>query len=573
MERPAAPVERSFLFYLFFSKSSRMLPNLNPIETSAWRKLEMIFLTLQATHMRELFQEDPDRFQKFSLQFEDILVDYSKNILNDEALSLLLQLAEQVELKNGIEAMFRGEMINETEGRSVLHVALRNRSSKPLLVGGEDVMPEVTRVLEQMKDFSDRVRSGAWKGYSGKPIRYVVNIGIGGSDLGPVMVTEALRPYWSGITPFFVSNVDGTHIAETLKKVDPETTLFIIASKTFTTQETMTNAESARAWFLGQTGNQGDVAKHFAAVSTNQDAVTAFGIAPENMFVFWDWVGGRYSLWSSIGLSIVCTIGFDNFVQLLEGGHAMDDHFREAPFEKNIPVILAMIGIWYNNFFGAASEGILPYDQYLHRFAAYFQQGNMESNGKSVDRNGNPVLYQTGPVIWGEPGTNGQHAFYQLIHQGTKMIPCDFLAPAISHNPLGDHHDKLLSNFFAQTEALLHGKTDAEVRAQLANSGMAAKEIDFHTPFRVFEGNRPTNSILFKKLTPRTLGALIALYEHKIFVQGMVWNIFSFDQWGVELGKVLAKKILPELQDREPVGAHDSSTNGLINYFKRLKFS
>ena len=550
-----------------------MLPTTNPIETAAWRKLEMIFLTLQATHMRELFQEDPERFSKFSARFEDILVDYSKNILNEEAFTLLLQLGAEVGLKEAIEAMFAGAKINRTENRSVLHVALRNRAKTPVKVDGEDIMPDVNRVLEQMKAFSDRLRGGAWKGYSGKPIQSVVNIGIGGSDLGPVMVTEALRPYWGSVTPYFVSNVDGTHIAETLKKVDPESTLFIIASKTFTTQETMTNAETARAWFLERTGNKGEVAKHFVAVSTNREAVTAFGIAPENMFVFWDWVGGRYSLWSSIGLSIVCTVGYENFIQLLEGGHVMDKHFRDASFDKNLPVILALIGVWYNNFFGAASEAILPYDQYLHRFAAYFQQGNMESNGKSVDRNGVPVMYQTGPVIWGEPGTNGQHAFYQLIHQGTKMIPCDFIAPAVSHNPIGDHHVKLLSNFFAQTEALMQGKTDDEVRAELSKAGLSAADIAFHTPFRVFEGNKPSNTILFKKLTPRTLGSLIALYEHKIFVQGVIWNIFSFDQWGVELGKVLAKKILPELESDSEIISHDGSTNGLINYFKRLKSS
>ena len=550
-----------------------MLPTINPVETPAWQKLEMIFLTLQATHMRELFEEDPDRFQKFSAVFEDVLVDYSKNILNQEAMNLLVGLASEVGLRQAIDAMFAGDKINRTENRSVLHVALRNRSNTVMKVDGEDVMPEVNRVLEQMRSFSERLRGGEWKGYTGKAIRSIVNIGIGGSDLGPVMVTEALRPYWTEITPYFVSNVDGTHMAETLKKVDPETTLFIIASKTFTTQETMTNAETARAWFLERTGNRGEVAKHFVAVSTNRDAVTAFGIAPENMFVFWDWVGGRYSLWSSIGLSIVCTIGYENFVQLLEGGHAMDKHFRETPFEKNLPVILALIGVWYNNFFGAASEAILPYDQYLHRFAAYFQQGNMESNGKSVDRNGHPVMYQTGPVIWGEPGTNGQHAFYQLIHQGTKMIPCDFIAPALSQNPIGDHHAKLLSNFFAQTEALMQGKTAEEVTAELAKAGVNERDIAFHTPFRVFEGNRPSNSILFKKLTPRTLGSLIAMYEHKIFVQGVIWNIYSFDQWGVELGKVLAKKILPELQTEAPVHSHDGSTNGLINYFKRLKFS
>ena len=550
-----------------------MLPQHNPIETEAWRKLEMVFLTLQATSMRELFRDDPERFQHFSLQFEDILVDYSKNILNEEVVRLLTQLANEVELKDAIDAMFKGEKINRTENRSVLHTALRNRSNTPVLVDGEDVMPEVNRVLDQMKVFSEKLRSGSWKGYTGKQIRHIVNIGIGGSDLGPVMVTEALRPYWSDIVPFFVSNVDGTHIAETLKKVDPETTLFIIASKTFTTQETMTNAQTARAWFLEQTGNKGDVAKHFVAVSTNQEAVTAFGIAPENMFVFWDWVGGRYSLWSSIGLSIACTIGYQNFVHLLEGAHAMDKHFRDEPFEKNIPVILALIGIWYNNFFGAASEAILPYDQYMHRFAAYFQQGNMESNGKSIDRNGNPVMYQTGPIIWGEPGTNGQHAFYQLIHQGTKMIPCDFLAPAKSHNPISDHHDKLLSNFFAQTEALMTGKTAEEVRSELSQTGLSEGEINFHTPFRVFDGNKPSNTIMFEMLTPRTLGSLIAMYEHKIFVQGVIWNIFSFDQWGVELGKVLAKKILGELQSPGEVTVHDASTNGLINYFKRLKFS
>jgi glucose-6-phosphate isomerase len=550
-----------------------MLPTLNPTETQAWQKLEMIFLTMQATHMRELFDEDPDRFQKFSLHFEDILVDYSKNIVNEETLKLLVELANEVELKAAIDAMFRGEKINQTENRPVLHTALRNRSNTPVLVDGEDVMPEVNRVLLLMKNFSENLRNGSWKGFTGKRITHIVNIGIGGSDLGPVMVTEALRPYWGSITPLFVSNVDGTQIAETLKRVDPETTLFIIASKTFTTQETMTNAETARMWFLEKTEGRGQVAQHFVAVSTNEAAVTAFGIASENMFVFWDWVGGRYSLWSSIGLSIACTIGYENFVSMLEGGHAMDLHFRDSPFEKNIPVILALIGIWYNNFFGAASEAILPYDQYLHRFAAYFQQGNMESNGKSVDRSGNPVMYQTGPIIWGEPGTNGQHAFYQLIHQGTKLVPCDFLAPVISHNPLGDHHDKLLSNFFAQTEALLNGKNNEQVRSELEKAGMPAELISFQAPVRVFEGNRPSNSILFRQLNPRTLGSLIALYEHKIFVQGVIWNIFSFDQWGVELGKVLAKKILPELATPAPVTAHDGSTNGLINYFKRLKFS
>ena len=505
--------------------------------------------------------------------FEDILVDYSKNIITDETLKDLVALADEVELKQAIHAMFGGAKINETENRSVLHIALRNRGNTPILSDGIDIMPEVNKVLRQMKTFSDNLLTGNWKGFSGKPITDIVNIGIGGSDLGPFMVTEALKPYWKNITPHFVSNVDGTHIFETLTDLNPETTLFIIASKTFTTQETMTNAASARSWFLERTNNKGDVAKHFVAVSTNESEVTKFGIDPENMFIFWDWVGGRYSLWSAIGLSIACTVGFEHFEQLLEGAYVMDNHFKNEPFEKNIPVLLALIGIWYNNFFGAASEAILPYDQYLHRFAAYFQQGNMESNGKSVDREGNPVMYQTGPIIWGEPGTNGQHAFYQLIHQGTKLIPCDFIAPAISQNAISDHHEKLLSNFFAQTEALMMGKTREEVEAELRAAGMGEDAVKWHAAFRTFEGNRPSNSIMFKLLTPRTLGSLIALYEHKIFVQGIIWNIFSFDQWGVELGKVLAKKILPELKDAAQITSHDASTNGLINYFKRLKFN
>jgi glucose-6-phosphate isomerase len=548
-----------------------MLPTVNPTDTSSWKKLEIHFLTMQAMHMRELFEDDADRFKKFTIYFGDILVDYSKNIMTEETLRLLFELANEIELKSAIDAMYGGVAINKTENRAVLHVALRNRSNKPILVDGKDVMPEINKVLEQMKQFSDRLIKGEWKGYSGKKITDIVNIGIGGSDLGPYMVTEALRPYWQGITPHFVSNVDGTHLAETVKELNPETTLFIIASKTFTTQETMTNATSARDWFLEKTNKAGDVAKHFVAVSTNQKAVTEFGIAAENMFVFWDWVGGRYSLWSSIGLSISATIGYENFVQLLEGAHAMDNHFKNEPFEKNIPIILALLGVWYNNFYGAASEAILPYDQYLHRFAAYFQQGNMESNGKSADRDGNQVMYQTGPIIWGEPGTNGQHAFYQLIHQGTKMIPCDFLAPVISHNPIGDHHVKLLSNFFAQTEALMRGKTQDEVEAELSQKGMDSDGIEFQTPFRVFEGNRPSNSIMFRQLTPYTLGSLIAMYEHKIFAQGIIWNVYSFDQWGVELGKVLANRILPELNSSDEITSHDSSTNGLINYFKRLK--
>lgn len=548
-----------------------MLPKINPTETNAWQKLTAHFLTMQAVHMRDLFQEDPNRFEKFTLMLNDILVDFSKNIITQETLDHLLELAEEVSLKDAIEMMFRGDKINQTEHRSVLHIALRNRANTPIYVDGEDVMPLVNNVLAQIKAFSEKLLTGEWKGYTGKRITDIVNIGIGGSDLGPLMVTEALRPYHGSIKPHFVSNVDGTHLAESVRHLDPETTLFIIASKTFTTQETMTNAESAKKWFHDKTLGKGEVAKHFVAVSTNTKAVTNFGIAPENMFVFWDWVGGRYSLWSSIGLSIACTIGYDNFIQLLEGAHDADHHFRNEPFDKNIPVILALLGIWYTNFFDAHSEAILPYDQYLHRFAAYFQQGNMESNGKSVDRQGQPTLYQTGPIIWGEPGTNGQHAFYQLIHQGTKLIPCDFLAPAQSQNSIGDHHVKLLSNFFAQTEALMIGKTEEMVEEELRAAGMKSEEIRFHLPFRVFSGNRPTNSILFKKLTPHTLGTLIALYEHKIFVQGVIWNIFSFDQWGVELGKVLAKKILPELTSESIITTHDGSTNGLINYFKRLK--
>ena len=548
-----------------------MFPTIKPVETVAWRLLTAHFLEMQATTLRELFASDPERFNSYHLQMNDILVDFSKTHVNDDTLKLLMKLADECELGDAIAAMFAGEAINQTEKRPVLHVALRNRSNSPMQITGNDVMPEVNKVLHQMKNFSDNLLNGTWKGYSGKPINTIVNIGIGGSDLGPLMVTEALKPYHKNIKPYFVSNVDGTHIAETLKNVDHETTLFIIASKTFTTQETMTNAESAKSWFLEKSGAKGDVAKHFVAVSTNSKEVSKFGIAPENMFVFWDWVGGRYSLWSSIGLSIVCTIGYDNFVQLLEGAHLMDNHFRETPYEKNIPVVLAMIGIWYGNFFDAHTEAILPYDQYLHRFAAYFQQGNMESNGKSTDREGERILYQTGPVIWGEPGTNGQHAFYQLIHQGTRVIPCDFIAPAISHNPIGDHHQKLLSNFFAQTEALMIGKTEEEVTEELGNAGMSAEDIGFQKSFRAFDGNKPTNSILFKQLDPKTLGTLIAMYEHKIFVQGVIWNIFSFDQWGVELGKVLAKKILPELTSNDEISSHDSSTNGLINYFKRLK--
>ncbi|RPI35874.1 MAG: glucose-6-phosphate isomerase [Nitrospiraceae bacterium] len=548
-----------------------MLKKVNPVQTEAWKNLTAHYEEIKNRHMKDMFSEDPERFVKFSQRFEDILVDYSKNCIDDETMRLLLKLAEETDIKDAIERLFSGDKINETEDRAVLHVALRNRSNTPIHVDGKDVMPEVNAVLKQIEAFSDRVISGEWTGYTGKAVTDIVNIGIGGSDLGPVMATEALKHYAvPHIRTHFVSNIDGTHIEETLRWLSHETTLFMIASKTFTTQETMTNALTARKWFLDFAKDKTHVKKHFVAISTNEKEVEKFGIAPENMFVFWDWVGGRYSLWSAIGLSIACTIGFQNFVGLLEGAHAMDRHFRENPFDKNIPVILALIGIWHNNFYGADTHAILPYDQYMHRFAAYFQQGDMESNGKCVDRSGREVEYQTGPVIWGEPGTNGQHAFYQLIHQGTKLIPCDFLAPAISHNPVGDHHKILLSNFFAQTEALMKGKTGEEVIEELRAAGKNEEEIRRLAPFKTFKGNRPTNSILFKKLTPGTLGSLIAMYEHKIFVQGVIWNIFSFDQWGVELGKQLATSILSELRDDAPVTTHDASTNGLINAYKEM---
>lgn len=549
-----------------------MLKNINPTQTQAWKALTAHFESAQDMDMKELFAQDANRFENFSTRFgSDILVDYSKNLIDAETMQHLFALANETEVKSAIEAMFGGDAINKTEGRSVLHTALRNRSDKPVMVDGKDVMPAVNAVLAKMELFTHRIVSGEWKGYTGKEITDVVNIGIGGSDLGPYMVTEALTPYKTRLNMHFVSNVDGTHIVETLKPLNPETTLFLVASKTFTTQETMTNAHSARDWFLAEAGDNAHVAKHFAALSTNATAVAEFGIDTDNMFEFWDWVGGRYSLWSAIGLSISLSVGFDNFVELLEGAHEMDNHFASTEFESNIPVILALIGIWYNNFHGAESEAILPYDQYMHRFAAYFQQGNMESNGKFVDRDGNPVEYQTGPIIWGEPGTNGQHAFYQLIHQGTKLIPSDFIAPAISHNPASDHHQKLMSNFFAQTEALAFGKTKETVEAEFLAAGKTAEEVAELVPFKVFEGNRPTNSILVKQINPRSLGNLIAMYEHKIFVQGVIWNIFSFDQWGVELGKQLANQILPELADDAQVMSHDSSTNGLINAFKALK--
>lgn len=546
------------------------MKNINPTNTQAWKALEAHQSQQAHTTIADLFKQEQNRFNDYSLTFENqILVDFSKNKINQETLKLLHQLAKESALDEAINAMFTGEKINRTENRAVLHTALRNRSNTPVYVDGKDVMPEVNAVLAKMSAFCDRVISGEWKGYTGKAITDVVNIGIGGSDLGPYMVTEALRPYKNHLNMHFVSNVDGTHIAETLKKVNPETTLFLVASKTFTTQETMTNANSARDWLLAAAKDNSAVAKHFAALSTNGKAVAEFGIDTNNMFEFWDWVGGRYSLWSAIGLSIALSIGFDNFEALLSGAHEMDKHFRTAPLEKNIPATLALVGLWNTNFLGAQTEAILPYDQYLHRFAAYFQQGNMESNGKYVDRNGNVIRdYQTGPIIWGEPGTNGQHAFYQLIHQGTMLIPCDFIAPAQSHNPLGDHHSKLLSNFFAQTEALAFGKTKEEVEAEFVKAGKSLEEVKDIVPFKVFTGNKPTNSILVQKITPFVLGALIAMYEHKIFTQGVIFNIFSFDQWGVELGKQLANRILPELADKENVSSHDSSTNGLINQFK-----
>ena len=549
-----------------------MFPHTNPTTTASWKSLKQNAERLKAVHLKDLFHQDISRFQKLSFSFHDILFDLSKNIVDDKALNALLQLAEECRLKEAITAMFNGDLINETEKRSVLHIALRNFTGNPVYAAGKNVMDDVRRVLEQMKNFSNKIHSGEWKGYTGKKIKYIINIGIGGSDLGPYMVTEALKPYWvEGIQAYFVSNVDGTHIAEILKKVIPEETLFLIASKTFTTQETMTNAHTAREWFLKTAKDEAQVAKHFAALSTNEKEVTKFGIDKANMFEFWDWVGGRYSLWSAIGLSIVLTIGYENFEELLKGAHSTDEHFKITSFDKNIPVLLALISLWYINFFGAQSEAILPYDQYMHRFAAYFQQGNMESNGKSVDRNGEAVPYSTGPIIWGEPGTNGQHAFYQLIHQGTPLIPCDFIAPAQTHNPIGDHHEKLLSNFFAQTEALMNGKTEEEVENELLKSGKTVEEVAKLTPYKIFSGNRPTNSILLKKVTPFSLGQLIAIYEHKIFVQGVIWNIFSFDQWGVELGKQLANNILPELRNDEPVSAHDSSTNGLINAYKQMR--
>ncbi len=547
------------------------MQNINPTTTTSWTKLREHYKDINQKHLRQWFSENQNRFEKFHIRWNDILFDYSKNRMDEKTLALLIELANECDLQGAIKSMFSGSHINETEDRAVLHTALRNSSDDSILVDGENVIPEIRAVLSQMKTFSEKVISGSWTGFSGKAITDVVNIGIGGSDLGPVMVVEALKHFKTRLNVHFVSNVDGTHIAETVSQLNPETTLFIIASKTFTTQETMTNALSARNWFLDSDASEADVAKHFVALSTNEKGVTDFGIAAENMFRFWDWVGGRYSLWSAIGLSICLAVGYDNFEALLLGAHKVDIHLQQAPFEENIPVLMALIGIWYNNFFEAESYAILPYEQYLHRFAAYLQQGDMESNGKSVDRNGKEVEYQTGPIIWGEPGTNGQHAFYQLIHQGTKLIPADFLAGAQPNKKVGDHHEKLLANFFAQTEALAFGKTMDQVEEELEKSGLSKDEIDILAPFKVFDGNHPTNSILYKKLTPEVLGSLIAFYEHKIFVQGIIWNIFSFDQWGVELGKQLAKGILSELVTEEVVKSHDSSTNGLINAYKGMK--
>ena len=536
-----------------------------------WKDLEAHAKEMKSLKIKDFFAKDSERAAKFSAEACGIFLDYSKNLATEETFQKLQALLKSVHFEEMREKFFKGEKINHTEKRAVLHTALRYKGTNPICVDGKDVMPDVKRVLKHMEDFTELVRSGKWKGYSGKSIRYVVNIGIGGSDLGPVMVTEALRPYAGENAPetYFVSNIDGTHIAETLKKVNIEETLFIVASKTFTTLETMTNANTAKEAVLKVfNGDEKSIARHFVALSTNAEAVSAFGIDTANMFEFWNWVGGRYSLWSAIGLSIALRIGFDNYMKLHQGAYEMDEHFKNAPVEKNLPVILALLGVWYNNFFGASSYAMLPYDQYLHRLAAYFQQADMESNGKTVDRESARVDYETGPILWGEPGTNGQHAFYQLIHQGTKLIPCDFIAPANSHNKIADHHVKLLSNFFAQPEALMNGKTLEQAAEELRKEGKSEEEIRFLAPHKVFEGNKPTNSIMMDYVSPERLGALIAMYEHKIFVQGVIWNINSYDQWGVELGKQLAKKILPELEKKDAELHHDASTNNLIRWFK-----
>ncbi len=551
-----------------------MLPRIDPTGTKSWGRLKAHFAEVKDLHMKDLFQEDPERFQRFSIRFgEDILVDFSKNRMTSKTLELLVDLARECQVEKAIRSMFAAEPINETEGRAVLHVALRNLSGEPVLSQGTDVMPQVRSVWEKMRSFSQDVRSGRWTGYTGKPVRAIVNIGIGGSDLGPRMVARCLRPYGHPqLSMHFVSNVDGTEILQTLEPLDPETTIFLISSKSFTTQETMTNALTARQWFLQSARDPGHVARHFVAISTQAEKVRAFGIDPANMFEFWDWVGGRFSLWSAIGLSVACYIGFDRFQELLQGAHEMDLHFRDAPLERNLPVILGLISIWYNNFFGAQTEAVIPYDQSMDRFPAYLQQASMESNGKALDRAGQRISYQTAPILWGEPGTNGQHAFFQLLHQGTRLVPADFLAPAISNYPVGSHHEILLSNFLAQTEALMRGKSLEEVKEEMAKEGLSAQEIERLAPYRSFEGNRPSNTILFRRLTPRVLGSLIALYEHKIFVQGVIWNIFSFDQWGVELGKQLAGRILGELEGGEISSQdHDASTLGLIRAVRLMR--
>lgn len=546
------------------------LKQTNPTQTQAWEKLNQHWQEISSVHLRDLFEDD-QRFAQFHIAWKDWLFDFSKNRITQKTLDLLLELAEECHLKAAIEQQFSGEKINVTENRAVLHTALRNRGSQPIFVDGKDVMPEIHSVLAQMKNFSQQVIAGEWKGFSGKAITDVVNIGIGGSDLGPKMVVESLAYYKTPLNMHFVSNVDATNLIETLQKVNVETTLFIIASKTFTTQETMTNAHTAKQWFMGQGGNAESIAQHFVAISTNTNAVVDFGIDPKNQFQFWDWVGGRFSLWSAIGLSICLAIGFEGFEELLEGAFEADEHFSKTAFHENIPVIMGLLGIWYHNFFKAATHAILPYDQYLTKFPTYLQQTDMESNGKNVDRSGRPVNYTTGPIVWGEAGTNGQHAFFQLIHQGTHLIPCDFLVAAQPLHPTGDHHEKLLANCFAQTEALAFGKDAITVKKELVQQGKTPNEIEQLLSYKVFEGNAPSNSLLFKKLTPRTLGSLIACYEHKIFVQGTVWNIFSYDQWGVELGKELANKILPELNTNATIQTHDVSTNGLINAYKKMR--
>src|SRR5690554_5779885 len=537
----------------------------NPTNTTAWNELQEYYNSFKDRQIKELFEKDPERANKFTLKWNDFLVDFSKNRIDDTSFELLQKLAKESNLENAIQKYFGGDLINETEGRAVLHTALRTGKFDDVRVDGENVVPEVYQVREKIKSFTDSIISGQHKGYTGKSITDIVNIGIGGSDLGPVMVTEALHYYKNHLKVHFVSNVDGDHVHETLKGLNPETTLFIIVSKSFTTQETLTNALTIKKWFLNS-ASQKDVATHFVAVSTNLEKIDEFGIAPENVFPMEDWVGGRFSLWSAVGLSIALAVGYDNFEKLLDGAHAMDTHFRETPFEKNIPVILALLSVWYNNFYGAESDALIPYSQYLHRLAAYLQQGTMESNGKSVDREGHPVTYQTGTIIWGEPGTNSQHAFFQLIHQGTKLIPTDFIGFKESLHGDRDHHNKLMANYFAQTEALMLGKSEAAVMEELSGKNLSREELDQIVPFKVFDGNKPTTSILIDKLTPESLGKLIALYEHRIFVQGIIWNIYSYDQWGVELGKQLASKILDEMQHTE-VSSHDSSTREMLKYF------